>query len=212
MPEASELWNSRYLGRRKESAVMGDPWLERWRDLLERGRRGRVLELGCGDGRDSRHLAALGLDLVAGDYAEQALELCRRQAPLAELRSIDLRAPLPFADASFPVVLASLCLHYFSWPRTVAILAEIRRCLKPGGFLLGRVNSTRDLHHGARGHLEVEPHLFLVHGELKRFFDREDLERWIGPEWTLHSLEELTVERYHLPKVLWEFVLEKPGG
>ena len=86
---------------------------------------------------------------------------------------------------------------------------EIRRCLQPGGYLLGRVNSIRDIHHGAVGHEEVGPRLFRVNGELKRFFDRDDVERLIGPGWIRHGLEELTVDRYASPKVLWEFVVEK---
>jgi hypothetical protein len=109
------------------------------------------------------------------------------------------------------LIVASLCLHYFGWSQTTAAMTEISRCLAPGGYLLGRVNSTRDIHHGAIGHEELEPHLYLVKGELKRFFDRNDLERLIGAGWLRHSLEELTVDRYASPKVLWEFVLEKPG-
>jgi SAM-dependent methyltransferase len=185
-----------------------DPWLERWVHLLETSRSAWVLELGCGGGRDSRFLTGRGFDLVAGDCSEEALATCRVQAPGALLVKFDLREPLPFADASFRVVLASLCLHFFPWSRTVAIMAEVRRCLRPGGFLLARVNSTRDFHPGG-GHEEVEPHLFRAQGGLRRFFDRADVERLVGPEWKVRCLEEMTVDRYASPKVVWEFVLEK---
>lgn len=209
----AELWNAKYRSRRgRDFADGSDPWLERWSGLLEHGRRGRVLELGCGGGRDSRILTGLGLDLIASDYSDEALAICRQQAPLAEQCRIDLREPLPFFDSSFPLVLASLCLHYFHWPATMAIMAEIYRCLQPGGYLLARVNSTRDIRHGAVGHEEVAPHLFLKNGELKRFFDRSDLELLIGQNWIPHDLEEITVDRYAFPKVLWEFVVEKPAS
>ena len=213
MTNPSTLWDSRYtdrLGRVVSDA--GDPWLERWKPVLEKAGTGTVLELGCGGGRDSRYLTGLGLRVIAGDYSPQALELCRTSAPLADVRFIDLRKPLPFADGAFPVVVVSLCLHYFHWPPTMAIMREIRRCLKQRGFLLLRVNSTRDIHHGAVGHQEIEPNLFLVNGELKRFFDRQTVKRLIGTGWQVHGLEELTVDRYEAPKVLWEAVLEKTAG
>jgi len=210
LSNASTLWNSRYNSRLDRIvSVDNDPWLERWSTILDAGRSGTVLELGCGGGRDSRYLTDLGLELIAADYSAAALELCRQRAPLADARLIDLRQPLPFDDGQFPIIVASLCLHYFPWTTTVAILAEIRRCLAPGGFLLARVNSSGDIHHGAVGHPEVEPGLYRVDGELKRFFDREALDKLIGSEWHVHNREELTVYRYDSPKRLWEIVLQK---
>ena len=186
----------------------GDRWLERWNGILEASRSGSLLELGCGGGRDTRYLTGLGLKVIAGDYSLEALELCHRSAPLAELRQIDLREPLPFGDGAFPVVLASLCLHFFPWSSTLEIMEEILRCLRSGGFLLLRVNSTRDMHRRA-GEREVEPNLFLTKGGLKRFFDRDALECLIGCRWKVHGIEELEVDRYGASKFLWEAVLEK---
>jgi SAM-dependent methyltransferase len=185
-----------------------DLWLERWKGILDTSRGGTLLELGCGGGRDSRYLEGLGLRVVAADYSPEALELCRVSAPLAEVRLIDLREPLPFGDEAFPVVVASLCLHFFEWSITLEIMEEIRRCLRPGGFLLLRVNSTRDLH-GELDYPQVEPNLYLMKGGLKRFFDRDAMEHLIGTGWQLQSLEELEVDRYGAPKILWEAVLEK---
>lgn len=210
MTNSSTLRGSRYIDRfGRTVSDAGDQWLERWKGILEHSRNETVLELGCGGGRDSRFLTGLGLRVIAGDCSPEALELCRTSAPLADVRMIDLREPLPFADGAFSVVVASLCLHFFTWSRTLEIMEDIRRCLKQGGFLLLRVNSTRDIHHGGVGHQEVEPNLFLVNGLLKRFFDREAVERLIGTSWKVHGLEELTVDRYNAPKVLWEAVLEK---
>lgn len=209
-PDASTVWDSRYNSRGGRSVSADcDPWLERWRSILESARQENVLELGCGSGRDSRYLTESGFRLIAGDYSPAALETCRQQAPLADVRVLDIRQPLPFGDNQFPVIVASLCLHYFPCFQTVAIMAEIRRCLAPGGFLLARVNSTGDIHHGAAGHPEVEPGLYRVDGELKRFFDQEAVERLVDATWKIHSLEELTINRYDSPKVVWEVILEK---
>ena len=152
----------------------------------------------------------LGVRVIAGDNSAEALTLCRRSAPQAEVRLIDLREPLPFRDGAFPVAVASLCLHFFPWSVTLDIMAEIRRCLGEGGFLLLRVNSTRDLQ-GAAGQREVEPNLYLMRGRLKRFFDRDAVRLLVGAGWEIRSLAEREVDRYGAPKFLWEAVLEKRG-
>ena len=203
--------DSRYTDRLGRSVSdHGDLWLERWKDVLESARPGTLLELGCGGGRDTRYLTALGLRVIAGDCSAEALDLCRRSAPLAEVRLIDLREPLPFADGAFHVVVASLCLHFFPWSVTLTIMEEIRRSLRPGGFLLLRVNSTRDLRQGPDERREVEPNLFLINGRLKRFFDRDAVGRLTGTGWKMHGLEELKVDRYGSSKFLWEALLGQP--
>ncbi len=193
-----------------------DPWLDRWLPLIaENALDSTVLELGCNAGRDTAHLAQAGFHVVATDISRDALQACHRAVPSALLLCHDLREPLPFADGVFGVIVASLCLHYFDWNKTREIVAGIHRCLSPGGVLLCRVNSTRDVHHGADGAVVLEPNYFLVEGRYssrKRFFDRAAIDALFGPEWARIAMEEMTVDRYEKPKVVWEAVLRKAGA
>lgn len=67
------------------------------------------------------------------------IELARaRLGEDADLIVHDLTEPLPYPDATFDDVVASLVLHYLQdW---TAPLAELRRVLKPGGRLILSVN------------------------------------------------------------------------
>ena len=186
---------------------MTDDWLERWLALLTPEH--EVLELGCGSGRDTKYLANRGFQVVAVDVAEDALETCARNVPKARTLRHDIAQPLPFADKSYPVIIASLCLHYFSWQQTLKILSEIKRCLEPDGWLLARFNSTHDVHFGAVGFREIEPDFYLVRGKSKRFFDRKALWELLSEGWEIRSLEEMTIARYEKPKVVWEVVAHK---
>ena len=41
----------------------------------------KVLEIGCGEGRDARNLLRLGFDLLATDISSEAVAYCRKQDP-----------------------------------------------------------------------------------------------------------------------------------
>ena len=182
-----------------------DFWLERWLSLL--ASKDEVLELGCGSGRDTKYLADRGFAVTATDKREEALTACARAVPEATCLQVDIEQPLPFADESYPLIVASLCLHYFSWQQTVEIVSEIRRCLEQNGRLFARFNSTNDVHFGAVGFREIEPNFYLVKGKSKRFFDHEALCGLFSKGWKIESLEEMTIARYDKPKVVWEVVV-----
>lgn len=73
------------------------------------------------------------------DSSSKMLELAKRRlGDGAVLQLVDLRDPLPFADAAFDDVIASLVLHYLeNWS---APLAELRRVLIRGGRLIVAVD------------------------------------------------------------------------
>jgi SAM-dependent methyltransferase len=167
-----------------------------------------VLELGCGKGRDTAKLVAAGLRVAATDHSFGALAEARRALPGVTFIESDLRGPLPIDPADVGAIVASLSLHYFDWQTTCAIVGRLRACLAPRGLLICRVNSSRDVHHGATGHAPIEPGYFRVGEEAKRFFERADLLRLFAEGWHIVALEERTIDRYEHPKVIWELVAQ----
>jgi SAM-dependent methyltransferase len=98
---------------------------------------GPVADLGCGPGAHALALARRGYDVVGVDGSPRMAELARARAARDEVHATfdvhDVNAPLPFADASLGGVLAILVLQHL--PHPAAFIAEIRRCLRPGGHL-----------------------------------------------------------------------------
>ncbi|MGB8984351.1 MAG: class I SAM-dependent methyltransferase, partial [Anaerolineales bacterium] len=180
--------------------MKNDPWLEKWlASIRETSTNGPVLELGCGNGRDTVDLLAAGCEVIATDISGENLAECAQSAPAAKLVRIDIGKPLPFADHSMPVILASLSLHYFSWDVTLQIASELRRCIRAGGLLLARFNSIHDLHHGAASALEIEPNFYRVGIRTKRFFDETSVRLFLQG-WEIRFLEENVIDRYQKPK------------
>jgi SAM-dependent methyltransferase len=93
---------------------------------------GRTLDVGCGEGRLARDLAALGHDVVAVDSSPTMLAAAREVAPDMELRLADA-VELPFADESFGLVVAFMSLQDVD--DLVDAVREVARVLAPGGRL-----------------------------------------------------------------------------
>ena len=113
--------------------------LKRWRRWLCEGARGRVLDLGCGTGRN---LPLLPAGTVAVDHALDPLHRARRRAPAARLVQARAEA-LPFRDSIFDTVVSGLVFCSVDDPE--AALGEVRRTLRAGGTLrmLEHVRSER---------------------------------------------------------------------
>lgn len=162
--------------------------------------RGRVLDLGCGQGHDSLRLARLGFDTVGLDLSGEALE--RAQAAAREeglgVRFVqgDMSRGLPFPGGAFDAALANLSLHYFDHATSRFVLAEVGRVLVAGGVLALHVNSSLEAERRwARGAAmqELEPGFYLEPDRVRRrYFDRESLEGWLEG-WAVLRLEHLEV-------------------
>jgi SAM-dependent methyltransferase len=140
MPTTPSLYGSEqsrfahHLERREERSP--DPVAREVRRRLLAGLRGRVLDLGCGDGR-AFELYPPTVSSVLGvepDANARALAAERAAAAALPIEVVDGdAASLPAEDGSFDaaVVVWVLC----SVPDPAAALAELRRVLVPGGEL-----------------------------------------------------------------------------
>jgi SAM-dependent methyltransferase len=121
-------------------------------DQLLRGRittDARILDAGCGHGRNLAYLMREGFDLWGIDSDAVTIEAVRSQArALAPHLPPDRFTVQPvermaFADAAFDVVISSAVLHFARddaqwW----AMVEEMWRVLAPGGLLFARLAST----------------------------------------------------------------------
>ena len=93
----------------------------------------RALDVGCGEGRFCRLLAAEGIETIGIDPAPSLIGRARQLHPQGDYR-IESAESLPFADQSFGLVVAYLSL--IDIPDVRAAIAEMARVLAPGGHLL----------------------------------------------------------------------------
>lgn len=97
-----------------------------------KGRRGRLLDAGCGAGRVMALLAAAGNRVTGIDVSLRALEKARAHSSAGTVAGV-LDSSLPFADETFDTVFSSEVIEHLLDVPTA--LAEMRRVLRPGGRL-----------------------------------------------------------------------------
>ena len=152
---------------------------------------GRLLDVGCGEGRHAIAAAKIGFEVAAIDYEPLAIRRAKRLARKHRAKGIAFRQgnalDLPFPAGSFDVVLDYGCLHHQRKSAWTAYRANILRVLKPGGFYVLSVFSPGfRLFGGSRRPWHI------AQGAYRRYFTREDVLRIFGGDFEVVEMVEET--------------------
>ena len=174
--EVREFWEQEPCGTGTVITGEREPRTREWYEAVEshryavepeihavaqftRHRGKRLLEVGVGAGTDHLQWARAGAECHGVDLTDAAIETTRARLALygleSKLQRVDAET-LPFADDTFDVVYSWGVIHHSERPE--AIIAEIRRVLKPGGVFIGMM-------YGRRSVLSVK--LWIRHALLK---------------------------------------------
>ena len=109
----------------------------------------RVVVVGCGDGRDSRYLCSLGLDVLSFDLSDGMLAEARRLDPESTYQKLDCREITTLSER-FDGAFASGCLYHLQRHEFRQLLADVLMLLNPLGVLylnlkIGRGEEFRDV-------------------------------------------------------------------
>ncbi|HCC11268.1 MULTISPECIES: tellurite resistance methyltransferase TehB [Atlantibacter] len=100
---------------------------------------GRVLDLGCGNGRNSLYLAANGFDVTAWDKNPSSIANIQRIAQAEGLTSIqsDVRDlnTLTF-DGEYDFILSTVVMMFLESATIPGLINNMQRCTKSGGYNL----------------------------------------------------------------------------
>jgi SAM-dependent methyltransferase len=96
-----------------------------------------ILDFGCGIGRALRYLPTLtDARLFGCDYNRRLIAWCRKHLPFAEFAVNEPDAKLQHDNHSFDFVYALSVFTHFTEAQQVFWIDELRRVLRPGGYLL----------------------------------------------------------------------------
>lgn len=101
---------------------------------------GKLLEVGCGLGRNTNWLAQQGFEVTGVDFSDVAIEKASKRAhelgTEVQYQVLDIASKLPFLDNSVDYVLDILTSQLLTRQDRERYIREARRVLKPGGKLL----------------------------------------------------------------------------
>lgn len=135
----------------------------------------RILDAGCGSGRNLVYFLRGGYEVFAVDESSESIAQTRRLAaelaphlPQDNFREEPVER-MSFPDTSFDVVISSAVLHFASDEQQwVSMVKEMWRVLKTGGIFFARLASSIGIEdkitliHGRRYHLPDGSERFLV--------------------------------------------------
>lgn len=139
---ALDVGELRRFGDRPVAAVDPHHYLRhRWiGEVVDRfvPRRARVLDLGCQHGLMTAVFAERGDRVTGADLNPAALGMARALRPALRLVRADVQA-LPFASGRADAVALTEVIEHLARP--AAALAEVERCLRPGGVFVLTTNN-----------------------------------------------------------------------
>jgi len=175
----------------------------------------KVLDAGCGNGRNIKYLMQAGCHIYGADQSVAAIEEVRQLAaavapglPPANFAVADLNA-LPYTAATFEVVLCSAVLHFArNETHFREMVQELWRVLQPGGMLFCRLSTTI----GLQDKLQPQHNgkYQMPHGAVWFLADELlliDLEKQLGSR-RLEPLKTVLVEQQ---RAMSTWVLQKPN-
>ena len=166
-----------------------------------------ILDLGCGQGRDTKYFAEQGFDVTGTDYSMQALSELNNIDRITT-KYCDLRSKLPFENNTFDACYSHMLLCMaFSMKELKNLMSEVRRVLKPAGIVSYTVRHTGDFHYmkgTSHGESMYETDGFIIH-----FFNARMIQE------LSEGFEIMQIKKFEegaLPRKLFEIIMRKNPG
>jgi len=139
----------------------------------------RILELGCGQGRDTLFFASKGIEITALDYSKVAIDglikLAQEKNLLSNIHAsvYDVKGVIPFRNEEFDALYSHMFFSMrFTWDDLKFMFQEIKRVLKSGGFNFFSVRDHNDKSYGKGRKIDSDDDVYDLNGFQIRFFGK----------------------------------------
>ena len=111
------------------------------KEIIEKNSLKNILEVGCGQGRDSIYFAKLGYDVVAFDLSKNAIKFVEKVKKEENLKNLqlfvhDAQKIFNFQNSKFDLVYSNLALQFFNKSQLEKIFSNIFNKMGQNSFFL----------------------------------------------------------------------------
>jgi cyclopropane fatty-acyl-phospholipid synthase-like methyltransferase len=152
-----------------------------------------LLELGCGQGRDSIFFASNGLNVHAIDSSKVAIENINQKIKgkniALHLSHFEVRQDLPFDSNYFDAVYSHMFYNMrFTYEELSYLFKESSRVLKNNGLLYFSVRSDKDVFYN-KGK-KIDSNIYEINGFQIRFFTKIQIKSFLSDYFEIKNIEE----------------------
>ena len=173
----------------------------------------KILEIGCGQGRDAIHFGKLGYDVDAIDISKNAIDFITARASELNLSRVnatvhDLDDPLPYDPESFDFIYSNLALQFFEISKLESIFKDISKILKNDSLFLFSTKKEGDKYYNFGK--KVNEYAFENKGIIRYFYPIDELKKSLSKSFEILSFD--SDEHKNLDNTIsvwWKIFLKK---
>jgi ubiquinone/menaquinone biosynthesis C-methylase UbiE len=153
----------------------------------------KILELGCGQGRDALFFASKGLEVYAIDSSNIAIDNLTAKAKELNLginlKNVNAVEGVPFFDNYFDAVYSHMFYNMgFTDDELESLFKETNRVLKNNGLLSFSVRNDKDIMY--KKGTKITENIYDINGFQIRFFTKLDIEFFVNDMFNIQSITE----------------------
>ena len=142
--KASTYWDNFHKNIKGYGKFRPDPVLSRYLKLIPKG---KVLDLGLGEGRNALFFAQNGYEVEGVDISETAIQSCLKHAKEAKLE-VDIKLQdirhIEVPENTYSLIIATMVLQFLNKKEQDTIFEKIKNGLIKNGIVFLRVFSLED--------------------------------------------------------------------
>lgn len=171
-----DYWNNYYADRAAHFKSMDEPSLfacDMMQKYMESGK--NLIELGCGNGRDSLYFAQNGLNVTGIDASQVAIDNLQKKNSLENCVFIcdDFVSAESIYQIQYDYCYSRFTLHAINEQQETQVLKKAYEMLKQGGYFFIEARSVHDGKYGMGK--EVEKNAYIFDGHYRRFINLPEL-------------------------------------
>ncbi len=153
--------------------------IKKYSEIFKKNKFKRILDLGCGTGRNTIYLAQQGFQVYALDISKTGVEITKKKAQGLNVKfEVADMINTPYQDNFFDAIVCLLTLSHGLLKDNQNAVDEIYRILKPNGMLMTELMSIEDKTCGKGkkiekntflGGMKDDPHM------MHHYFTREEI-------------------------------------